>query len=331
MRPRPILVCAAVMTLALATSSVAQSPSPALPFGMTHYRTCISFTGPDIPMDLTTFVDGVRGGSISVTGLGCDEASPSHRAGPSVAADAVGSLTADDLVALVGDRHPGDAPVTVVAEASVLRDIAHDGSDCEPAMTASTCRFGVLGGVGSDQPVAVIADPVVAELYQRSGPSIEGLLGFTIDDDGLHFLGRVVPAPEGGTWPVTADVMAVAADHVNAGQLVAVEGWLTVLGWGVPCPAPPPGTRDAADSPFVRCPAGWILPDADLPDQGPGMTSLQPSGFGIPVQYGAYQRFAPDAAEPVDFMAPPRLGTYLLRHVARDGGPPTAWQVAGRL
>lgn len=332
MRPRPILLCAAALTLGIATATASQSPSPPLPFGTTHYRTCISFTGPDIPMDLATFVDGVRAGSISVTRLGCDEASPAPTSSPSVTPDAIGSLTSDELVTLLHDRQPGDPPITVVAEASVRRDIPHGGLDCGPAMAASTCHFGVLGGSDGDRPEVVTADPVVAELYQRSGPSVEGMLGFTIDDDGLRFLGTVMPAPVGATWPVSADAMAAAADGVNAGQLVVVEGWLTVLGWGVPCPAPLPGIGgDPADSPFVRCPAGWILPDADLPDQGPGMTALRPSGFGIPVQYGAYQGFAPDPADPVDSMASPRQGTYLLRHVAQDGGPPTAWQVAGRL
>jgi hypothetical protein len=124
------------------------------------------------------------------------------------------------------------------------------------------------------------------------------------------------------------------ADTANAGQLMAVEGWLTALGWGIPCPAPPPklfGQGAPADSPFVRCPGGWIIPEDAPPEQAPGTGALAPTGFGIPVQASAYADFAPDPGAIADYQAPPRHGTYLLRHVGIRGGRPTGWQVVGRL
>ena len=58
---------------------------------------------------------------------------------------------------------------------------------------------------------------------------------------------------------------------------------------------------------------------------------MTPPGFAIPVQASAYERYAPDPGDVEDFMLPPRRGVYLLRHVGVDMGPPTGWQVVGRL
>ena len=220
--------------------------------------------------------------------------------------------------------------MTVIADTVVHLDADRDEAACRRHPSAA-CVIGDLATTdGTTVPLS--GDETVRILYQRSGPTIEGVLAFELDGGNVSFLGRVIAPQTGSSWPMTDTAMSVADAAVEAGQLVAVDGWLTVLGWGIPCPAPMPGVEgDPADSPFVRCPAGWIMAAPGLPDPGPAMAVLVPSSFGIEVQYGAYQMFAADPAQPVDFMAPPRQGTYLVRHVGLGMEPPTAWQVVGRL
>jgi hypothetical protein len=273
-------------------------------------------------------VDGPAG-----TAAPTPSSNPTASSGPGLAPDAgsvaIDILTTDELLALVSGHQNGDPAVTVVAAATIE---TCSGRRCPACLRTDACPIGsVVGGLG--RAAEVFAGPAVRDLYQRSGPSIEGPLGFRVGDAGLTFLGRYVPGPDGGTWPLTTDAAAAASDQVNAGELIAVEGWLVTLGWGVPCPAPRPDLRgDPADSPFVRCPAGWILADPTLPKDGPASIALEPAGFAIPVQYGAYERFAPEPVlKPEGFRVVPRLGTYLVRHVAPDFGRPTGWQVVGRL
>jgi hypothetical protein len=242
------------------------------------------------------------------------------------------ALTTAELLALRVELAPVRPPVTVVADATILRDTGIPGAACLPELQ-SLCGIGQLSATGGARPV-VFAAAAVLDHYQRAGDRIEGRLAFQLERDRLEFLGRVV-LPDGGplVQPATEDTMAWA-QTANAGRLVAVEGWLTALGWGIPCRAPPPklfGEGDPADSPFVRCPGGWITPDDALPEQAPGTGALAPTGFGIPVQASACADFAPDPGAIVDYQAPPRQGVYLLRHIGIRAGRPTGWQVVGRL
>ena len=81
----------------------------------------------------------------------------------------------------------------------------------------------------------------------------------------------------------------------------------------------------------MRCPAGWVSTGDALPEQDPSTAMMTPPGFAIPVQATAYEPYAPDPEEVEGYMVPPRRGVYLLRHVGVDMGPPTGWQVVGRL
>ena len=241
-------------------------------------------------------------------------------------------LTTYELLALREALAPVRPPVAVVAEASI---------DLDPRMHRATLSAQAGRGLShrraddrGHEAALVHADRTVRELYQRARDSIDGILAFELRRYGLRFLGRMAVPPDGSlVQPVSPDTMAWA-DEINAGRVIAVDGWLSVLGWGVPCPAPSPklvGRGDPDDSPFVRCPAGWISADAALPEQDPDGVAMTPPGFAIPVQASAYRDYASEPGEVADFMVPPRRGTYLLRHVGVNMGRPTGWEVVGRL
>ncbi len=241
-------------------------------------------------------------------------------------------LTTDELLALQAELAPVRPPMTVIAEASIGDDTAVGSGPLCPRGREALCVIGVLKTTDGTRSV-VVADRDVRDLYQRPH-RIEGLLAFRLDGTRTVFLGRVaVPADRPLVAPVSPETMAWA-DETNAGELIVVDGWLTVLGWGVPCPAPPQdiiGDVSPEDSPFARCPAGWITADPTMPEQSPDRMVMRPPGFGIPVQASAYWDYAPDPGETVDWAPPPRQGRYLLRHVGVNDGPPTGWQVVGRL
>ena len=260
------------------------------------------------------------------------EPSPSlDRSIPLLLPNVARPLTTDELLDVRAELVPARPPVALVAEASIDLHPRMSGVFCP--QHRDLCMIGALVTTDGTMPV-VYADRTVRELYQRSRDSIDGILAFELRRYSLRFLGRVVVPPDGTlVQPVSPETMAWA-DEINAGEVVAVDGWLGVLGWDVECPAPLPelvGDGDPDDSPFVRCPAGWIAPEGTLPEQGPWSGSLTPAGFAIPVQASAYQHYAPDPGDVEDYMVPPRRGVYLLRHVGIDGGPPTGWQVGGRL
>lgn len=123
------------------------------------------------------------------------------------------------------------------------------------------------------------------------------------------------------------------ADRLPEGRLLAVEGWLGVLGWGVPCPAPPGKLgRQGTASPFVRCPGGWI--GADEASLRAGRYDTAPPRFAIPVQAAAYALFAPEPGSVEEGATPPRRAVYLLRRVANpepEFGDAMGWRVIGRL
>jgi hypothetical protein len=253
-------------------------------------------------------------------------ASPSASAADAAMAE---PMTTDELLAVRSALAPVRPPVTVVAQGS----LELDGSLCDRDRGhREECPIGLL--VTPDGSAAIVeGDRAVRELYQRAH-TVDGVLAFELHGDQLRFLGHVTLVADGLlVRPVSPETMA-GADATNAGELIAVDGWLTVLGWGVPCPAPSAelvGQGDPFDSPFARCPAGWIAADATLPQQEPGSVTMTPPGFAIPVQASAYERYAPDPGQAEDFALPPRRGIYLLRHVGLDAGPPSGWQVVGRL
>jgi len=267
--------------------------------------------------------------------------SPEPSIEPSLSANVGRPLAAEELEAERSrSRATGDTE-TVVAHVAIDRDHPVRGPVCPPRTARRTgCPFGVLDpSPGEGGLVLVWATSGVAARFPDDTP-LEQTLVFRIDAGVLHLLGGfAMPTGPYPTFDFLTSVDAVAEDAmegVQGGGIIAVDGWLGVLGWGIPCPAPPPGIlfRQGTASPFVRCPAGWITADGALLDVPDGSFSLQPPGPGIPVQADAYRRYAPDPGPADQGATPPRRGVYLLQHVRNpDPGrePTMGWSVVGRL
>jgi len=228
-------------------------------------------------------------------------------------------------VGMTGDH------ATVVADATVTPYASSPDPSCDAGVSA--CPFGQLVDPATDDAINVDARASVATRLDEGVP-IGGVLAFALDGSRLELLGSVSSTSAGSYLVPVDDAGMAAAGALPAGSLIAVDGWLEELGWGVPCPqAPDPNATQ--DLPFVRCPGGWITPDLFIPTHSDTNAALQPAGFGVPVQATAYGDFAPDP-QPVkaDFATPPRHAVYLLRRVADPtpaADPALGWQVIGRL
>lgn len=225
----------------------------------------------------------------------------------------------------------GDQAV-VVADVTAVPDPPPSAPTCDPVTTA--CPFGRLVGLSGDDVVEVTAR---ADATVGLPAGITGSLVLSLVGSDVELLGALTQL---GGYTVPMDQASFAgADSSAVGTLIAVDGWLQVLGWGVPCPAPRGGRT--GDSPFVRCPAGWITAQPFVPGNTDN-PAMEPPGFGVPVQASAYATFAPDPVRAPGRASPPlpgaagtpQRGIYLLRHVANPiagGVPAVGWLVIARL
>ena len=181
---------------------------------------------------------------------------PSTRSIPLLLPNVGRPLTTDELLDVRAELVPARPPVALVAEASIDLHPRMIGVLCP--QDRGLCMIGALVTTDGTMPV-VYADRTVRELYQ----TVPGF-GSTASWRSNSVATRC------GSWVAwsfpqmarscsrSARKTMAWADEINAGQVVAVDGWLGVLGWGVECPAPLPelvGDGDPDDSPFVRCPA----------------------------------------------------------------------------
>ncbi len=252
--------------------------------------------------------------------------SPAPGDGP--APNAARPLTHDELLAVRGEQTQwGETLGMLVADAVIVRSPRQD----QPDRLAGGQSFGVLPREGYPGDPVVRADDVVADRYAADA-RIEGLLAIEhLFNDALKFRGEV--ATPGGTYltPIEPQAMA-AADALPVGALIVTRGWFSRLASPQPCPEVPealdPNDAGGRYSPFVRCPGGWLTTDPVTEVDPDDPTA--PLGFGIPVQYGALERFGRDLA--VTLAREP--ATYLLRHVANpiEGAEPAlGWAVIGHL
>ena len=266
--------------------------------------------------------------AISLTGL-VAEGLPSAAVEP----EAIGllpnteqPLTHEELLRVRGEmRDRSYRMTTLVADTVVVRD-APVRSIEEPR----PYRRGI-GVLPRDErypgaPV-VQASRQVRALQPRDDTPIEGRLAFDINV-GIQLLG-IVASPSGSYVTPIEPAALAAADALPAGALIIVRGWLSSLGTRATCPELP-SELDPHDSggwgdPFVRCPAGWLT--AGPVTQADPSDPLVPSVPGIPVQWGARERFTRD-------MDVQGAATFLLRRVANPvsgAEPALGWEVIGRL
>lgn len=231
-------------------------------------------------------------------------------------------LTHEELLTIRGERERWEV-TTLVAETVLERDqplrVGDEWSGEGPA-------FGALPRAGAHpgDPL-VVASKAVSSLYPADASPVTGLLAISYSrTEALRLEGTVeMPA---GTYLTPIETPAIAAaETLPVGALIVVRGWLSSLPSNEACPDIPdaldPDDTGGRDSPFVRCPGGWLTAEevTGLDPNDP----TSPLASGIPVQSGALERYGRQAA-----------ATYLLRHVANpiDGAEPTlAWLVIGRL
>ena len=241
-------------------------------------------------------------------------------------------LTHEELLTIRGERERFTTwgATTLVAETVLERDRALRAGD---EWSGEGPAFGALPRAGAHpgDPLVLASKAVTARYPADDGP-VRGLLAISDSrSDALRLEGTVeMPV---GTYltPIERSVIA-AADALPVGALIVARGWLSSLPSSVTCPDVPraldPHDTGGRDSPFVRCPGGWLTAD-EVTEPDPADPAI-PLGFGIPVQSGALERYGRQADEqPV-----PGPASYLLRRVANpiDGAEPErAWLVIGRL
>lgn len=236
-------------------------------------------------------------------------------------------LTREELLRVRGEmRDRSYRMTTLVADTVVVRDVPVRSIE-EPR----PYRQGI-GVLPRDErypgaPV-VQASRQVRALPPQDDTPIEGRLAFDIDVEGIQLLGTV--SSPSGTYVTPIEPAALAAaDALPAGALIIARGWLSSLGSRATCPELPreldPHDSGGWGDPFVRCPAGWLTagPVTETDPSDP----LAPAMPGVPVQWGARERFTRD-------MDSQGALTFLLRHVANpvEGAEPAlGWEVIGRL
>jgi hypothetical protein len=275
---------------------------------------------------------------ISPTPLQVLAAEPSPSPAASVSPTAQGSrpATDDDLVLSregLSSVHAAAAmeggQTTVLADTTITRDLPASLHRCGPQQPR--CRVGIIEPDAAGRGLlTVVADrSAMASLPDERRP-VEGTLAYRIDAEQLKLLGPLAMPTGSPLVAVQPEAMA-AADALPVGSLIAVDGWLGVLGLGLECPASPLGSDSS--SPFTICPVGWITASEEPPSEGGDRIPLEPAGFGIRVQSDAYDAYAPDPQSTGPHATRPRHGTYLLRRVAADDSTDSdlGWEVVGRL
>lgn len=218
-------------------------------------------------------------------------------------------------------------PTTFVADVSIDRDQPIRGHVCRRGVRL--CSYGRLprDGAHPDDPVVSVRPADVERLGAGKGV-LQGRFAFVRSVNSLRLVDPVA-APAGSyLTPIEPDSMATAA-ALPVGSLIVARGWLSVLRGEDTCPKVPKepraldGRRGGWDSPFVRCPGGWLAA-AEVLEADPA-DPLRPTSYGIPVQFGALDRYGAVDEGPT---------TYLLRRVANpvpDTEPARGWRIAGRL
>ncbi len=174
-------------------------------------------------------------------------------------------LTHEELLTIRGERERFSTWgfTTLVAETVLERDQPLRAGD---EWSGEGPAFGALPRAGAHpgDPL-VLASKAVSARYPADGSPVTGLLAMSDSrTDALRLEGTVeMPA---GTYltPIETSTIA-AADALPVGALIVVRGWLSSLAPSGACPDVPraldPNDTGGRDSPFVRCPGGWLTAD----------------------------------------------------------------------
>lgn len=194
-----------------------------------------------------------------------------------------------------------------------------DGSVLACMPDAPRCQIGRLAGTSD----TVIATRYTRSLMANTGPAATNVIAIRVLATELEYLGWMGTGSTGDATATLDELKTIAAGPPQGPVVFTVRAWLGTSG-PLPCPSAP-GSPPPSDTPFGNgCPSSWLAASSEG-------TGFSMPADGVPVQYGAYQDFAPGAtADSRD----PKFGTYVVRLVTdtRQGSDgPRGWQVVGRL
>jgi hypothetical protein len=230
---------------------------------------------------------------------------------------------------------------TVLVDAAI---VAYDGPVIFGGL-CTTCLMGQLEGISPRLlvfgPDLAVADAVESSLERSSGwpwwrrltPPIRGTLVFSVDDQSVEYLGRVVPGGDSLSWSAGQVKTQLDVNARDLDEVVLVNGYLTGLDAAGSCPAP-------ATSPIPGLPlhygcvmASWLADKPVVID-----TDLQvvpPSA--IQVQADAFATYAPDPSARLGLSLAPQRALYAVSRRLYGNGcidpsqPCWDWSVVGRL
>ena len=252
---------------------------------------------------------------------------------PAASAGAQGTrvLLDIELRELMTQVNAGNEQPTVVADASiaVATGTFLDRPDCGPSGGCLIGTYADSNGVVT--PVYADSSFRDALVAGRNGApvspdaSLGGTFALHLAAGNIDLLGDVSLTDAGGLlWPASADGVK-GAESSPVGNVVAVDGWLTLTSF--PC-APLPDPTPPPDSPFDPCGNSWVS------DHPLGAITSTPIS-AIRVQRSAYDTFAPEHPA-ADLSQVSQRATYLIKlvHDPRSTCGPLAclgWQMVGRL
>ncbi len=225
-----------------------------------------------------------------------------------------------------------------LAPQDVIADVALDASRQTPPLThecqpLGTCQvIGTLHGFDDPDGTVTIRQKEF-EIPPPTAPAdLEPPIALRLSGTApIEYLGHVSLGR--GDQPTTVSEAFLATATAQAGQVIAVDGWLEGTGGGWSCgPAPMPGPP--VPEPF-RCHVTPMLtaePAKAITSTGNERSLSFPPG-SIAVQEGAYEAYAPNAGSDGTNDLP-RHGLYLLRMVVDDAANCPGcrgWLVVGRL
>jgi hypothetical protein len=262
-------------------------------------------------------------------------------AGPSARPSNTGPLPPTDVhvlsaaalkTAIDAQRAGGLAPQDVVVDVAIdaTRQTSPLTRECQPL---GTCQvIGTLDGFADPAGTVTIRQQEFEIPPPTTPTDLEPPIALRLSGTApIEYVGHM--SLGGGTQPTSVQAAFAATTTAQAGQVIAVDGWLEGTGGGWSCgPAPMPGPP--VPEPF-RCHVTPMLtaePVKPVTSSGNERSMSFPPG-SIPVQEGAYEEYAPDpASDGTNDL--PRHGLYLLRMVVDDSSNCQGcrgWLVVGRL
>ncbi len=225
---------------------------------------------------------------LTPSAVAAQEAAPSPAPSDGLAPNAARPLTHDELLAIRGEQTRDDATLgMLVADAVIVRSPDRTSPTDWPVARASGSSHARGTRASRRASRRCRRRPVSGRRAHRGPAGHRAPLQRwpQVPRRGRH-AGRHVPHAHRTAGDGGSRCAASRSAHRGA-------GWFSRLASPQPCPEVPdaldPNDAGGRSSPFVRCPGGWLTTDPVTEVDSGDATA--PLSFGIPVQYGALERF----------------------------------------